>query len=332
MATIRRIGRIASAVTVVVGIAAAGIWFAGNRAAISQSAHVPQPTGPLISRGYTDAPAGTALVANNPAGGSVLKEMRIQEGQTVKKGEIIAVMANYPMAEMAVEMAANNLARVERMRDKVLKGTRQTEIALAEDEMKSALVNNELKTMMRKRSSSPPVEREMDADLAEMSLDNQRTSLELSKAKLAVELEQIELDIERYKASLDDAVQSRENSLVRSPIDGIVTQINSRQGEFAAGQGIAKIVDMSQLRVFATVDEIHLERMTPGAPVEVVFRGDPTVYQGKIAAAPLSVKREKRSEADLGVANVRQVEIEIAPADGTTFPPILGREARVVFL
>ncbi len=332
MATIRRIGRIASAVAVVVGIAAAGIWFAGNRAAISQSAHVLQPTGPLISRGYTDAPAGTVLVANNPVGGSVLKEMRVKEGQTVKEGEIIAVMANYPMAEMAVEMAANNLARVEQMRNNVLKGTRQTEIALAEDELKSALVNNELKAILRKRSSSPPAEREMDADLAEMGLANQRTRLELSKAKLAIQLEQIEIDIERYKALLDDAVQSRENSLVRSPINGVVTQINSRQGELAAGQGIVKIVDMSQLRVFATVDELHLGRMTLGAPVEVTFRGDPTVYQGKIAAAPLSVKRERRSEADLGVANVRQVEIEIAPADGTAFPPILGREVRVIFL
>ena len=37
-----------------------------------------------------DAPAGTVLVANNPVGGSVLKEMRVKEGQTVKEGEIIA--------------------------------------------------------------------------------------------------------------------------------------------------------------------------------------------------------------------------------------------------
>ncbi len=77
-----------------------------------------------------------------------------------------------------------------------------------------------------------------------------------------------------------------EESLVRSPIDGVVTQINSRQGEMASGLGIAKVVDMKQLRVFATVDELHLPRLKVGSPVEVTFRGSPTVYKGKIAIDP----------------------------------------------
>ncbi len=62
---------------------------------------------------------------------------------------------------------------------------------------------------------------------------------------------------------------------MRSPIDGVVTQIFARQGELAVGLGIAKIVDMNQLRIFATVDELHLGRMKPGAPVEITFRGSP---------------------------------------------------------
>jgi multidrug resistance efflux pump len=140
------------------------------------------------------------------------------------------------------------------------------------------------------------------------------------------------VDIVRLKAALDQALRLREESLVRSPIDGIVTQINSRQGEMASGLGVAKVVDMKQLRVFATVDELHLPRLKAGAPVEVTFRGSPTVYKGKIAIDPMSVKREKRSEADLGVASVRQIEVEIQADDGVTFPEILGREARVTFL
>ncbi len=88
----------------------------------------------------------------------------------------------------------------------------------------------------------------------------------------------------------------------------------------ASGLGIAKVVDMKQLRVFATVDELHLPRLKVGAPVEVTFRGSPTVYKGKIAIDPMAVKREKRSEADLGVANVRQIEVEIQADDGVDFP------------
>jgi multidrug resistance efflux pump len=141
-----------------------------------------------------------------------------------------------------------------------------------------------------------------------------------------------EVDIERSKAALDQAIRVREEALVRSPIDGVVTQINSRQGESASSVGIVKIVDMKQLRVFATVDELHLPRLTPGAPVQITFRGSPTVYGGRITLAPLTVKREKRSEADFGVASVRQVEVEIEPDDGVTFPQLLGHEARITFL
>ena len=46
----------------------------------------------------------------------------------------------------------------------------------------------------------------------------------------------------------------------------------------------------------------------------------------------MAVKREKRSEADMGLANVRQIEVEIKAVDGSSFPHILGREARVTFL
>ena len=38
-----------------------------------------RPAARLIARGYTEAPAGTAMIANDPNGGSVLKELRIKE-------------------------------------------------------------------------------------------------------------------------------------------------------------------------------------------------------------------------------------------------------------
>jgi HlyD family secretion protein len=272
------------------------------------------------------------MIANDPNGGMVLKELRIKEGQTVKRDEIIAVMGNYPAAEVNLKIAENNLLKTERMRETILKGTRVVDIQLQEDALKSAIESDRLSTMLRNRSGKPPEEKELEVWLAEQNLKNQRASLELSKRRLAIDLDQNAVDIIRLKAGVEQALRLVEESLVRSPIDGVVTQINSRQGEMASGIGIAKVVDMKQLRVFATVDELHLPRLKVGAPVEVTFRGSPTVYKGKIAIDPMSVKREKRSEADLGVANVRQIEVEIQADDGVTFPEMLGREARVTFL
>ena len=316
----------------VVAVAVAAAWIARSQQAANGSTSAQETSGPLIARGYTEAPAGTVMIANDPNGGAVLKELRIKDGQTVKRDEIIAVMGNYPAAEVGVKIAENDLLKAERMRDTILKGTRVTNIRLEEDALKSAIENDRLSTMLRNRSGKPAEEKELEVWLAEQNLKNQRASLELSKRRLAIDLEQNAVDIVRLKAALDQAMRAREEALVRSPIDGVVTQINSREGEIASGLGIAKVVDMKQLRVFATVDELHLPRLKVGARVEVTFRGSPTTYRGKIAIAPMAVKREKRSEADLGVANVRQIEVEIQADDGVIFPEMLGREARVTFL
>ncbi len=324
--------RIMTGTVAVVAIAVVAAWIANSQQTANGTTPALQPSGPLIARGYTEAPAGTVMIANDPNGGMVLKELRIKDGQAVKRGDIIAVMANYSAAEVGVKIAENNLLKAERIRDTVLKGTRLVDIQLQEDALKSAIENDRLATMLRSRSGRPPEEKELEIRLAEQNLKAQRDNLELTKRKLAIDLDQNEIDIVRLKAALDQAIGAREEALVRAPIDGVVTQINSREGEMASGLGIARVVDMKQLRVFATVDELHLPRLKEGTPVEVTFRGTPTVYRGKIAIDPMTVKREKRSEADLGVANVRQIEVEIQADDGVTFPEMLGREARVTFL
>lgn len=330
--TVGTLRRFFTGTLAIAAIAVAGAWIARSQQANGTGTAPPEAQGPLLARGYTEAPAGTVMVAGNPNGGAVLRELRIKEGQEVKRGEIIGVLSNYPSAEVSVQMAENTLAKLERARTTVLEGTRRTDIALQEDAYQSALLNDKLQTILRARKGQPPEERKLDIWLAEESLRQQRDSLALAKVKLQNDLKQNAIDIERQKAALDSALRTREEALIRSPINGIVTQINSRQGEIASGAGIAKIVDMGELRVFATLDELHLHRLKAGEPVQVVFRGDSTVYAGEVAIAPMSVKRTKRSEADLGEANVRQVEVEIKPANGIMFPPILGREARVTFI
>jgi multidrug resistance efflux pump len=323
--------RIMTGTIAVVAVAVTAAWIARSQETANGAPAMPT-SGPLLARGYTEAPAGTVMIASDPNGGSVLKELRIKDGQKVKRDEVIAVMGNYPSAEVNLKIAENNLLKTERFRDTTLKGTRLIDLKLEEDALKSSIESERLASILRSRSGKPAEEKELEVWLSEQRIKNQEASLALSKRRLQIELEQNATDIVRLKAAVDQALRLREESLVRSPIDGVVTQINSREGEMASGLGIAKVVDMKQLRVFATVDELHLPRLKVGSPVEVTFRGTPTVYKGKIAIAPMTVKREKRSDADLGVANVRQIEVEIQADDGVIFPAILGREARVTFL
>jgi multidrug resistance efflux pump len=316
---------------VVILLTAAAALIANRPMAISNARLSQQTDGPLIARGFVDAPADSVMIATNPNGGPVIKELLIRRGQRVQRGDIVAVLVQAPGIAAHVEIARNNLRKQEMYAERTLKGTQMANLQLQEDELRSAIENDRLVTILRSRSGRPAQEQKLEVWLAEANLTNQRMSVEFNKRKAAVDLQLRELDIQKHKIAVEEATILRDEGVVRSPISGVVTEIFARTGEMVLESGVAKVVDMTQLRVFATVDEIHLHRLKLGSPVEITFRGSTSAYRGKIAHSPLMVKREKRSEADLGVASVRLVEVEIEPDDGVPFPEMIGREARVTF-
>jgi multidrug efflux pump subunit AcrA (membrane-fusion protein) len=287
--------------------------------------------GPLISRGYTDAPAGTAIIAGDPVGGAVLSELRIKNGQAVKRDEIIAVLNNYAVADVEVRRIESEIAKARRQRETMVSGYRTAEIALQEVSVKTAAEESRLKDLELSRSSAPPDQKQIQSTLSQQTLEREQAKLKFQKEVLAADLAQTESSIAILETKLDEARIERELALVRSPLDGVVVDIYTRQGERISGRGIAKIVDLNQIRIFADVDELHLRTIKPGGKVEFTFQGSRTVHVGTITRTPLTVKRTKRSEADFGESNARLVEVEIKPDDPQGIPQMLGREARVIF-
>ena len=290
-------------------------------------------TGPLIARGYTEAPAGTVVVAGNPeAGGSVLLELRITDGQKVKRGDVIAVLSNYPTADVSVREAEAGLEKTKQQRDAMVSGYRTTEIAKQEIEVKTATEETKLKTMQLQRTDGPPDQKQIEINISQQKLEQKKAKLRVMKEALATDLAQIESEIVIMQTKLDNALAAREDALVRSPLNGIVVQIFTRQGERVSGSGIAKIVDLSQMRVITDIDDLHFSRVSLGGKVEVTFRGDSRIYTGKISRIMPVVRRLKRSQADMGEGNVNLVEIEIELDQTAGIPQVLTREVRVTFL
>lgn len=318
---------------VLVAVAGAGLWVLPSRQTSSAQDGGKPAAPPLIARGYTDAPEGTAVVAGDPTGGSVLVELRVKDGQKVKKGEVLAVLSNYARADVTLRMAEADLVKLKQTHDFVLKGTRVSEIALQEATLKSSIEQNKLDTLQRARSGKPPDQREIETSLAEQGLERQKVRLALLKTTLENDLAQYEIDLANTQARVDSAKRTLEDALVRSPLDGVVVQIFSRQGERVSPGGIVKVVDMNQLRVLADVDELHVSRLKPGGKVDVTFRGNNDVYKGTIERIAPTVKRMQRVEPDGGSStDARVVQVEIKIDDPSSMPPVLGRETRVTFL
>ncbi len=317
---------------ILVAVTGIGLWVMPSRQT-SSAQDAPKAAPPLIARGYTDAPEGTAVVAGDPAGGSVLVELRVKDGQKVKKCEVLAVLSNYARADVTLRMAEADLVKLKQMHDFVLKGTRLSDIALQEATLKSSIEQNKLDTLQRARSGKPPDQREIEAAIADQGLERQKVRLALMKTTLENDLAQYEIDLANTQSRVDSAKRTIEDALVRSPLDGVVVQIFSRQGERVSPSGIVKVVDLNQLRVLADVDELHVGRLKPGGKVDVTFRGNNDVYKGTIERIAPTVKRMQRVEPDGGSStDARVVQVEIKIDDSSSMPPVLGRETRVTFL
>jgi HlyD family secretion protein len=322
----------AAGLAVLIVIAAMSLWIAPSRQT-SSAQDGGRPAGPLISRGYTDAPAGTAVIAGDPAGGGVLAELKIADGQTVKRGAVIAVLSNYAKAEVTVRQTEAELEKLKLQRQAMVGGFRTAEIDMQEVAVRSAAEQNKLKVLEMQRSGKPPDQKQLELSISQQDLEREQAKLRMMKETLQSDLSQIDTDIAITKAKLDNARTTREQALVRSPLDGVVVQIYTRQGERVSQNGIAKIVDLSQLRVLADVDELHVGRVAPGGKVEVTFRGSPTVYKGTISRVAPTVKRMQRIEPDGGSStDARVVQVEIQLDDPSSMPQVLGRETRVTFL
>jgi multidrug resistance efflux pump len=288
---------------------------------------------PLVARGITDAPDGTVIVSGELVGGNLLIELRIKERQKVEKGEVIAVLSQYHRADSSLRMVEADLTKLKMTYETVLKGTRVAEVALQEATVKSAIQSNRLQDLQRARSPKPTDQKEIEATLAEQALEREKATLELMKTKLEADVAQAETDLTNAVARVDAARRTRDDALVRSPINGIVLQIFTRQGERIPPEGIAKIVDMRQLRVLADVDELSVGRVKPGGKVDLTFQGDNTVYKGTVERIAPTVKRMQRSDSASGTsADARAVQVSIMFDDLSSAPQVLGREARITFL
>ncbi len=87
-----------------------------------QAQETARSSAPLMVRGFTDASAGEAVIAG--VGSDRLLELRVVEGQGVTRGEIIAVLASYPAADIAVRSAEARLRQVERRHESLARGIR----------------------------------------------------------------------------------------------------------------------------------------------------------------------------------------------------------------
>ena len=185
-----------------------------------------------------------------------VREVRIEEGQRVGAGEILATLDN---SEARVEVEL-----------------RRAQVASAQAQQVEAEAS----------SANAAREYKRQQDLEELkltsasALDAARTQSEALRARASSQASAVRVAQESFNA----AQVQLDNTIVRAPFAGVVTVKAAQPGEMispiSAGggsirTGIGTIVDMDSLEIQVDVSEAYINRVQPGQRVEAVLNAYP---------------------------------------------------------
>jgi HlyD family secretion protein len=181
----------------------------------------------------------------------------------VKKGQVIAKL-DPTLFEAAVNSAKGQLGQT-------TANLENAKAQLAKDQANLAYQKVAYERAKDLRKAELVTQDQLDQSKA--SVDQATASVELDKASIL----QAQAAIEQSKAQLNTAQTNLTNTVILSPINGIVTQRSVDVGQTVQASMTAPTLfviaeDLSQLQVSANIDESDVGRVTPGQ--DVLFRVD----------------------------------------------------------
>jgi HlyD family secretion protein len=208
-----------------------------------------------------------------------LKSVLVEEGDTIRRGQILAELDNADYRAQVDSARASVGAKDAALR-KVINGARRQE----RDEAWSQV--NEARAVMENAQSELHRRQELFAAGVVSREESERYAREadVAKAKYEAAVEQhslvddrareedrslAEADLQLAKSQLEEAQARYEKTLIRSPIDGSVLRKHHRSGESVSNSStvpdpILTIGDRKTLRVRVDVDETDVGRVRIG--------------------------------------------------------------------
>ena len=308
----RALGRNIVLAVVALLLILAGVFFLRGGGAVPVQVVTVAPAGG--SDGGGSAGPGTSVTANGyvvaRTRASVsaklagrIADLRVSEGSTIKRGEIIATLENADYgAQAAQAKAAVATARAE----------------LVEARAASEVAAREAARLRDMRRENADLVSEQDLDTVEGRASQAAARLEAAEARLAA-----------AEASQRFALANLENTVIRAPFSGTVLRKEAEIGEVVApsvGGGLTRgavvtMADLTTLEVEVDVNEAYIARVNKGGPTQITLDAYPdTAFRGEV--------RQVVPTADRQRATV-QVKVNILDRDPRILPEM---GARVDFL
>ena len=229
------------------------------------------------------------------SGSGVLKEIYVEEGQEVHRGDVLAKLDDQSLQNQVTQSLANYNIAVEKY-EKLLAGPSDADV----QSKQVAVDNAENNLRIQQTIYDYKLSLYNEGKISESDLLSEEAKLEGAKAQLATAESQLVLlmeidpyDLESAKQSVEQAAASlataRENlndAVLVAPADGVIFAINGNVGEYLSSGGSSFIqLGATQPTVQASVIEEDISKVVIGQTVEVEFIALPDVlYSGIVTA------------------------------------------------
>lgn len=260
-------------------------------------------------------------VASTPEAilGGVLTELRVEEGQDVKKGDLLAVTDTAVVLEAMVAEARAGVEyaekEVESFRSKSIEACVRADVAAREAER-------------RARLHAQGVAGEEEADSARGEAEARKASC--ASASTAVRLSETGVSVAR--AHLQRIQAELQRSYVYAPMDGRVIEITARPGEMVTEDGgILELAKIGSMYAIAEVYETDIRRVRKGQKAIISSDALPEDLTGVVKSIRQKVQKQDEIGTDPAARkDARIVEVAIKLDDSTPAAGLTNLQVDVV--
>lgn len=356
----------------------ASIWFVFGRSNNASQTSTPA-TNTVSSKEQPRAisalgrlePQGEVIKVASPSalGSSRIVKLMVKEGDTVKQGQVIAILDSYDRSVAALLQAQSQAQESDRNLAKVRAGAKSGDIAAQEGnvlaaatnikavEANAARVGAELEIAGRDYNRFLQVYKE--GAISQTVLDTYRFKVETLKGQFEQAQQQIQqaqfqlsqsqgllnsvrevrpTDVQFAEAQLQTAivnVKKAEVDLdlaqVRAPIDGQVLKINSKIGETVSQtNGVVDLGNTSQMYVVAEIYETDIGKVKVGQKAIIQSEAFEGEITGKVDLIGLKIAKNDVLGTDPAAkTDVRIIEVKIKLDDSKKVSGLTNLQVRV---
>ncbi|EKQ66714.1 ABC exporter membrane fusion protein, DevB family [Leptolyngbyaceae cyanobacterium JSC-12] len=359
---------IAVLIAAALGVAGLGIVMALRPSSTSQAPTTsPSPTESTTENAITALgrlePEGEVIKLAAPSGGGSatpifgtprITRLLVKERSEVKAGQPIAVLDTYDRlmaaglkAEAEVQEAQTRLAQVQAgakrgdiEAQRATVEARLANVARLESEVQTTRWEAERYQNLFRSGAVSEQEarnRQLKYTTTVRQLEQAKRELEEAQNTLKSVAEVRPTDVQQAQAAVNVAVANLqrakadlEASIVRSPINGQIIKIHTREGEQVSSNGIAEIGNITQMMAVAEVYETDIQRVRKGQRATITGSAFPGEISGTVEQIGLLIQKNDVLNTDPAAdTDVRVVEVKIRLDDSRLVSGLTNLQVKV---